>query len=69
MKRVRGPVLIAYQKILRRYRGLLERLQRSAWTRAELCRVLHAHPHLPPLIEAVVWQKLRSTPSATNKPR
>ena len=68
MKRVKVPVLIEYHKIPRRYRLLLQQLQRGTWTRAELRRVLRQHADLPPVVAAVIRQKLaelagRSSPS------
>jgi hypothetical protein len=57
MKPALVPVRSEDQQIPRRYRGLRERLQRSAWTRAELCWGLRTPPHVPPLVTAVVWQK------------
>ena len=41
-----------------RYRPLLRRLQRGAWNRYELEWLLRTHPQLPPLVAAVVRQKL-----------
>jgi hypothetical protein len=45
-------------KIPARYRALLRRLQRGHWTRESLEWILRTHPQLPPLIAAVVRQKL-----------
>ena len=59
MKSVRVPVLIDYQEVPRRYRGLLRKLEHHHWSRHELWWVLRAHPQLPPLVAAVVRQKLR----------
>ena len=58
MKRVKVPVLIDYQKIPRRYRLLLQQLQRGTWTRAELRWVQRQHQDLPPIVAAVVRAKL-----------
>jgi hypothetical protein len=58
MKRVRVPVLIEYQKVPRRYRGLLQRLQRGIWTRQELRWVLAHHRDLTPIVAAVVRERL-----------
>ncbi len=41
-----------------RYRPLLRRLQRGTWARADLEWILRTHPQLPPLVAAVVRQKL-----------
>ncbi len=41
-----------------RYRPLLRRLQRGTYTPAELEWVLRTHRQLPPLIAAVVREKL-----------
>jgi hypothetical protein len=41
-----------------RYRPLLRRLQRGAWAHAELEWILKTHRDLPPLIAAVVREKL-----------
>jgi hypothetical protein len=41
-----------------RYRPLLRRLQRGTWNRYELEWLLRTHPKLPPLVAAVVRQKL-----------
>jgi hypothetical protein len=53
------PVLIDYHTVPRRYRALLHKLQRARWTRAELRWVLRHHADLPPIVAAVVRQKLR----------
>jgi hypothetical protein len=45
-------------KVPARYRPLLRRLQRGTYTRRELEWILRAHPQLPPLVAAVVRQKL-----------
>ena len=45
-------------KVPARYRPLLRRLQRGHWHRAELEWLLRTHPKLPPLVAAVVRQKL-----------
>jgi hypothetical protein len=41
-----------------RYRALLRRLQRGTYTRDELEWILRTHTDLPPLVAAVVRQKL-----------
>ena len=41
-----------------RYRPLLRRLQRGTYTRAELAWILRTHPQLPPIVAAVVREKL-----------
>ena len=41
-----------------RYRPLLRRLQRGTWARADLEWILKTHTDLPPLVAAVVRQKL-----------
>ena len=45
-------------KVPARYRPLLRRLQRGAYTRDELAWILRTHPQLPPIVAAVVRQKL-----------
>jgi hypothetical protein len=45
-------------KVPARYRALLRRLQRGQWSRADLEWVLRTHPQLPPLVAAVVREKL-----------
>jgi hypothetical protein len=45
-------------KVPARYRPLLRRLQRGTYTRAELEWLLRTHRPLPPLIAAVVREKL-----------
>jgi hypothetical protein len=45
-------------KVPARYRPLLRRLQRGTWDRRELEWLLKTHPQLPPLIAAVVREKL-----------
>jgi hypothetical protein len=45
-------------KIPEKYRALLRRLQRGTWTLAELQWLLRQHPDLPPVVAAVVRQKL-----------
>jgi hypothetical protein len=45
-------------KVPARYRPLLRRVQRGAYARAELAWILGTHPQLPPLVAAVVRQKL-----------
>jgi hypothetical protein len=59
MKSMKVPVLIDYHTVPRRYRALLHKLQRARWTRAELRWVLRHHADLPPIVAAVVRQKLR----------
>jgi hypothetical protein len=41
-----------------RYRPLLRRLQRGQWSRADLEWLQRHHPDLPPLVDAVVREKL-----------
>jgi hypothetical protein len=41
-----------------RYRPLLRRLQRGTWARADLEWILRTHRDLPPIVAAVVRQKL-----------
>ncbi len=41
-----------------RYRPLLRRLQRGTYTRDELAWILKTHRDLPPIVAAVVRQKL-----------
>jgi hypothetical protein len=45
-------------KVPARYRSLLRRLQRGTYTRDELAWILRTHPQLPPLVAAVVREKL-----------
>jgi hypothetical protein len=45
-------------KVPARYRPLLRRLQRGTYLRAELEWLLKTHPDLPPLVAAVVREKL-----------
>jgi hypothetical protein len=45
-------------KVPARYRPLLRRLPRGTFTRAELEWVLKTHHDLPPLVAAVVREKL-----------
>ena len=59
MKSVKVPVLIDYHMVPRRYWSLLRKLQRGRWTRAELRWVQHHHDQLPPIVTAVIRQKLR----------
>jgi hypothetical protein len=59
-KAVKVPVLIDYTKVPRRYRGLLYKLQRGRWTRVELRWVLRHHDKLPPIVAAVIRQKVRA---------
>jgi hypothetical protein len=54
------PVLIDYATVPRRYRSLLHRLQRGRWTRGELRWLQRHHPDLPPIVAAVVRQKLHT---------
>jgi hypothetical protein len=61
MKSVKVPVLIDYHTVPRRYRALLQKLQRGRWMRPELRWVLHHHAQLPPIVRAVIQQKLRQT--------
>jgi hypothetical protein len=49
---------MAYIKVPTRYRALLRRLQRGTWSRQDLEWALRQHPQLPPLIAAVVQEKL-----------
>jgi hypothetical protein len=41
-----------------RYRPLLRRLQRGTWSRADLEWILRTHRDLPPIVAAVVREKL-----------
>jgi hypothetical protein len=41
-----------------RYRPLLRRLQRGTYTRAELEWILRTHRELPPIVAAVIREKL-----------
>jgi hypothetical protein len=59
MKSVKGPVLIDYHTVPRRYRALLHKLQRARWSRAELRWVQRHHTDLPPIVAAVIRQKLQ----------
>jgi hypothetical protein len=59
MKSVKVPTLIDYATVPRRYRSLLQKLQRGRWRRAELRWVQRQHANLPPIVAAVVRQKLR----------
>ena len=59
MKSVKVPTLIDYATVPRRYRSLLYKLQRGRWTRPELRWVQRHHDTLPPIVAAVVRQKLR----------
>jgi hypothetical protein len=45
-------------KVPARYRPLLRRLQRGTWSGQELEWLLRQHPDLPPLVAAVVREKL-----------
>jgi len=54
------PVLIDYATVPRRYRPLLYKLQRARWSRGELRWVQRHHADLPPIVAAVVRQKLRT---------
>jgi hypothetical protein len=45
-------------KVPARYRPLLRRLQRGTFTRDELGWILKTHPDLPPLVAAVIREKL-----------
>jgi hypothetical protein len=54
------PVLIDYKTVQRRYRALLQKLQRGRWTRPELQWVRRYHPNLPAIVAAVIRQKLRT---------
>jgi hypothetical protein len=45
-------------KVPARYRPLLRRLQRGTWAKADLEWILRTHRELPPLVAAVVRQKL-----------
>jgi hypothetical protein len=45
-------------KVPARYRPLLRRLQRGTYTRDELAWILRTHPQLPPIVAAVVRQRL-----------
>jgi hypothetical protein len=52
-------------KVPARYRPLLRRLQRGTYTRAELEWLQRHHPDLPPLIAAVVREKLAQVGKAS----
>jgi hypothetical protein len=45
-------------KVPARYRPLLRRLQRGTYTCDELAWILRTHRELPPIVAAVVRQKL-----------
>jgi hypothetical protein len=45
-------------KVPARYRPLLRRLQRGVWSQASLEWLLRTHLQLPPIIMAVVREKL-----------
>jgi len=60
MKSVKVPVLIDYHTVPRRYRSLLRKLQGGRWTRVELRWVLRHHDKLPPIVAAVIRQKVRA---------
>jgi hypothetical protein len=45
-------------KFPEKYRAPLRRLQRGTWTADELRWLLRTHPQLPPLVAAVVREKL-----------
>ena len=45
-------------KVPTRFRLLLRRLQRGQWSRADLEWLQRHHPDLPPLVDAVVREKL-----------
>jgi hypothetical protein len=63
MKPVKVPVLIDYHTVPRRYRSLLRKLQQSQWSRPELRWVRRHHPDLPPIVLAVIRQKLAARSS------
>ena len=65
MKSVKVPALIDYQTVPRRYRSLLRKLQRSRWTRPELRWVQRHHADLPPIVRAMIRQKLRQRDTLT----
>jgi len=54
-------------KVPARYRALLRRLQRGTYTRAGLEWLQRHHPQLPPLVAAVLRQKLAELNAAANK--
>jgi hypothetical protein len=60
MKSVKVQVLIDYHTVPRCYRALLRKLQRGRWTQPELRWVLRHHADLPPIVAAVIRQKLRT---------
>jgi hypothetical protein len=45
-------------KVPARYRPLLRRLQRGQWTRESLEWILRTHRDLPPIVAAVIREKL-----------
>jgi hypothetical protein len=53
-------------KVPARYRPLLRRLQRGTYTKAELEWLQWHHPQLPPLVTAVVREKLTQLRAAAN---
>jgi hypothetical protein len=50
-----------------RYRPLLRRLQRGTFTRAELEWILKTHRDLPPVVAAVVREKLAQLGKASSQ--
>jgi hypothetical protein len=58
MKSVKVPTLIDYHTVPRRYRSLLRKLQRGRWSMEELHWLRRQHRQLPPIVDAVIRQKL-----------
>jgi hypothetical protein len=54
MKSVKVPVHIDYQEVPRPHRGLLRKIEHRRWSRPEFRWVQRHHPHLPPIVAAVV---------------
>jgi hypothetical protein len=65
MNSVKVPVLIDYHTVPRRYRSLLRKLQRGRWSRLELRWLQRHHADLPPIVAAVIRQKLRRRQTLT----
>jgi hypothetical protein len=53
-------------KVPTAYRPLLRRLQRGAWTQAELEWLLAHDPHLPLIVSSVVREKIATLAAASN---
>jgi hypothetical protein len=58
MKAIKVPILIDDHTVPRCYRSLLRKLQHGRWTRAELPWVQRYHADLPPIVTAVIRQKI-----------